>query len=213
MIKNQLDWLHQFRHCSSLDTLEKVYDNARERLSGKELLAFESAADHRRAEITMKRLYDKIPPSVWTYVKYFRGKPMSEEIKNSFSNIRSLRALAKDVDSAWLEEVRDKLDIVIQEKKDEEELAQLEIREREEKLEKVRSYIAELGLDIAIADSGIQPQAKKSTKRSEIKPKYRFTNEQGETRTWTGRGKTPKFLADKQAQGESLDQYLIEQPE
>jgi len=69
MIKNQLDWLHQFRRCSSLDTLEKVYDNARERLSGKELLAFESAADHRRAEITMKRLYDKIPPSVWTYVK------------------------------------------------------------------------------------------------------------------------------------------------
>lgn len=69
MAETQLSWLHRFRRCSNLDTLEKVYENARDRLSGKELLAFESAADHRRAEITMDRLYDKIPPSVWRYVK------------------------------------------------------------------------------------------------------------------------------------------------
>jgi len=67
-MKNQLEWLHQFRRCSCLDTLEKVYENAKPRLSGKELIAFESAADHRRAEITMKKLYDKVPSSVWRYV-------------------------------------------------------------------------------------------------------------------------------------------------
>ena len=69
MVESRLKWLHRFRRCSNLDTLEKVYENARERLSGNEFLAFESAADHRRAEITMNRLYDKIPPSVWRYVK------------------------------------------------------------------------------------------------------------------------------------------------
>lgn len=69
MVEAQLSWLHRFRRCSNLDTLEKVYENARDRLSGKELLEFESAADHRRAEITMNQFYDKIPPSVWRYVK------------------------------------------------------------------------------------------------------------------------------------------------
>ena len=67
--KSSRDWLSQFRRCSSLDTLEKVYESARERLTGRELLSFESAADHRRAEITMNKLYDKVPPSVWRYVK------------------------------------------------------------------------------------------------------------------------------------------------
>ncbi|ELC4346569.1 hypothetical protein RNH23_004802 [Salmonella enterica] len=30
---------------------------------------FNSAADHRLAELTMKKLYDKIPSGVWKYVK------------------------------------------------------------------------------------------------------------------------------------------------
>ncbi|ENA3786081.1 hemolysin activation protein [Escherichia coli] len=33
-----------------------------------ELESFNAAADHRLAELTMNKLYDKIPPSVWKYV-------------------------------------------------------------------------------------------------------------------------------------------------
>ncbi len=59
----------KFRNCTCLDTLEKVYN----RLSDKapmhpDIMNITAAYDHRKAEITMGKLYDKIPPSVWKYV-------------------------------------------------------------------------------------------------------------------------------------------------
>lgn len=38
-------------------------------LSEDELELFYSAADHRLAELTMNKLYDKVPSSVWKYVR------------------------------------------------------------------------------------------------------------------------------------------------
>ena len=47
----------------------KVFDNLRDKLSGKELDAMMSASDHRRAEITHNTLWDKVPASAWKNVK------------------------------------------------------------------------------------------------------------------------------------------------
>ncbi|EEZ7758622.1 hypothetical protein C7295_004112 [Escherichia coli] len=58
-----------FRRCSSLDTLEKVFDSLRDKLSGKELDAMMSASDHLGAEITHNTLCDKVPASAWKNVK------------------------------------------------------------------------------------------------------------------------------------------------
>lgn len=66
---NKQDWLLRLRRCTSIDTLERVIDKNFYELSPDELEAFNSAADHRLAEITMKKLYDKIPPSVWQFVR------------------------------------------------------------------------------------------------------------------------------------------------
>jgi len=52
-----------------MDTLEKVIERNRHQLSNEELENFNSAADHRLAELTMDKLYDKIPSSVWKHVK------------------------------------------------------------------------------------------------------------------------------------------------
>ncbi|EDW1411312.1 hemolysin activation protein, partial [Salmonella enterica subsp. enterica] len=41
----------------------------RYKLSDDELEMFNSAADHRLAELTMNRLYDKVPASVWQFVR------------------------------------------------------------------------------------------------------------------------------------------------
>ncbi|AVJ78570.1 hemolysin expression-modulating protein Hha [Enterobacter hormaechei subsp. hoffmannii] len=38
-------------------------------LSSDELETFNSAVDHRLAELTMGKLYDKVPPEVWKFVK------------------------------------------------------------------------------------------------------------------------------------------------
>lgn len=69
MHKTREQWLLQLRRCRSLETLEKVIETNHYRLSLGEREAFNSAADHRLAEITMNRLYDRIPPSVWKFVR------------------------------------------------------------------------------------------------------------------------------------------------
>ncbi|HBV4265984.1 TPA: hypothetical protein MDW71_005277 [Klebsiella pneumoniae] len=73
MVKNkdslQKKYLLRFRRCSSLDTLEKVFESLREKLTGNDLDAMMSASDHRRAEITHNKLWDKVPASAWKNVK------------------------------------------------------------------------------------------------------------------------------------------------
>ncbi|QKJ09359.1 hemolysin expression modulator Hha (plasmid) [Yersinia massiliensis] len=66
---NKNDWLMKLRRCTNMETLEQIIDRNKYALNSKELETFNSAADHRLAELTMGKLYDKIPASVWQYVK------------------------------------------------------------------------------------------------------------------------------------------------
>ncbi|TCL03742.1 hemolysin expression modulating protein [Sodalis ligni] len=65
----KVDFLMRLRRCSTIDTLEKVIEHMKERLPAAELADFYGAADHRLAELTMGKLYDKVPPTVWQFVK------------------------------------------------------------------------------------------------------------------------------------------------
>lgn len=69
MKKTKQDWLLQLRRCTCKDTLEKVIEANNYKLNKDEVIIFYSAADHRLAEITMNKLYDKIPTSVWSFVR------------------------------------------------------------------------------------------------------------------------------------------------
>ncbi|ANI28331.1 gene expression modulator [Yersinia entomophaga] len=63
------DYLMRLRKCTTIDTLERVIEKNTYELSDDELELFYSAADHRLAELTMNKLYDKIPMGVWKYVR------------------------------------------------------------------------------------------------------------------------------------------------
>ncbi|CNH88497.1 transcriptional regulator [Yersinia ruckeri] len=63
------DYLIRLRKCTTIDTLERVIEKNKYELSDDELELFYSAADHRLAELTMNKLYDKIPATVWQHVK------------------------------------------------------------------------------------------------------------------------------------------------
>ncbi|MGV3345527.1 HHA domain-containing protein [Enterobacteriaceae bacterium LUAb1] len=63
------DYLLRLRRCRSIDTLERVIEKNKYELSDDELVVFNSAADHRLAELTMNKLYDKVPASVWKFVR------------------------------------------------------------------------------------------------------------------------------------------------
>lgn len=65
----KIDFLMKFRACKSLDTLDIVFNRISERkLESADLLNASSAYDHRKAEIVMGKLYDKVPASVWKFV-------------------------------------------------------------------------------------------------------------------------------------------------
>jgi haemolysin expression modulating protein len=61
---NKIDYLMRLRKCTTIDTLERVIEKNKYELSDDELELFYSAADHRLAELTMNKLYDKIPVAV-----------------------------------------------------------------------------------------------------------------------------------------------------
>lgn len=63
------DFLMRLRRCSTIETLEKVIDHMKDKLPTAELVDFYGAADHRLAELIMGKLYDKVPATVWQYVK------------------------------------------------------------------------------------------------------------------------------------------------
>ncbi|MEL7631747.1 hemolysin expression modulator Hha [Pectobacterium aroidearum] len=65
----KIDWILKLRRCTTLDTLEKIIEKNRYTLSTDDLEIFNSAADHRLAELTMNKLYDKIPASVWQHIR------------------------------------------------------------------------------------------------------------------------------------------------
>lgn len=65
----KIDYLMRLRKCRTMETLERVIEKNKYELSDDELEIFNSAADHRLAELTMNRLYDKVPVSVWKYVR------------------------------------------------------------------------------------------------------------------------------------------------
>ncbi|MXP51358.1 HHA domain-containing protein [Pantoea sp. SoEX] len=65
----KIDYLMRLRRCRSIDTLERIIEKNKYELSDDELAAFYSAADHRLAELTMNKLYDKVPSCVWRFVR------------------------------------------------------------------------------------------------------------------------------------------------
>lgn len=62
-------WLMQLRKCSCVGTLEKIIEKKNYELDDISLAIFWGASDHRLAELTMGRLYDKVPREVWRFVR------------------------------------------------------------------------------------------------------------------------------------------------
>ena len=62
------DYLMKFRKHHSINTLEIVFERMLDRVSQDELISLHGAYDHRKAEIVMGKIYDKIPQSVWSFV-------------------------------------------------------------------------------------------------------------------------------------------------
>lgn len=135
---------------------------------------------------------------------------MSNKALRILSNVRTLRVLAREVDIEKLESLAEKLNSVISERKQEIALLQTEEKERLERIEKYKEMLKKECKEGRISDPKIEALLglKRKGKRRKSAPrpaKYKFTDAQGNEKTWTGQGRTPKELV-----GKDLNEYLIE---
>ncbi|MBK4764964.1 MAG: DNA-binding protein [Pantoea sp. Brub] len=125
------------------------------------------------------------------------------------NNIRTLRAQARELSLNDLEEILEKLTVVVTERREEAETEEIQHREKEEKLSKYR--------DMLMAD-GINPNEllgvldlhKKRNKRIPRPAKYFYIDKTGEQKSWTGQGRTPVAIKKALAEGKKLDSFLID---
>jgi len=133
---------------------------------------------------------------------------MSEALK-VLNNIRTLRAQAREIALSELEEILEKFEAVVSEKREEEAAIASEQKEREEKLEKYRQMLLEDGIDLSELTALEGNTTKTRNKRAPRPAKYQYTDENGETKSWTGQGRTPAVIKRALDAGKSLDDFLI----
>ena len=134
---------------------------------------------------------------------------MSEALK-VLNNIRTLRAQARETDLETLEEMLEKLSVIVDERREEEQAVLKEKEQRQAKLEAFRQKLLEDGIDPAellAAVGSSQPKAKST--RAPRPAKYKYTDENGKEQTWTGQGRTPKAIAAAIEAGKTLEDFAL----
>lgn len=135
---------------------------------------------------------------------------MSDLLK-VLSNIRSLRVLTRKTSLEQLESALEKLTLVIEEKREQEKLAAQSTIERQERLKKYRVLLKEDGITKEELLAIFENNSPKKTRKPLVPPpaKYRYTASSGETKTWTGRGRTPREIQNALNMGKTLKDFEI----
>lgn len=128
------------------------------------------------------------------------------DLASTLLNIRSLRAFSRNLTLEQLQDALAKLTKVIDERQTEEIELMAEREEKEAKLKEITETLKRDGIDINDLVNALsnEPAKKAKAKRAPRPAKYRYTDENGKEKTWTGQGRTPSALADK-----NLDDFLI----
>lgn len=100
---------------------------------------------------------------------------MSEALK-SLNNIRTLRAQGRELPLEVLEELLEKLSVVVDERRQEETSKQAELEARQEKLDSLRKLMLEDGIDPEELLSSFSAKSSAPKKARDPRPaKYSFT--------------------------------------
>lgn len=132
---------------------------------------------------------------------------MTEAIK-ALNNIRTLRAQARETDLATLEEMLGKLTAIVEDRRQEESLALQQNAERQAKIEALRAQLLEDGIDPSEL-LGNPKSSRPATVRAPRPAKYKYIDENGDEKTQTGQGRTPKAIAAALEGGKALEDFAI----
>ena len=124
------------------------------------------------------------------------------------THARRFKSALKELGVEQLEEVKIKLQKIIDDRIAEEKAAQVENAERNEKIRKIRELLVTEGIE---PDELLDGSSEKQGRKAMRQPKYEIWNEAGEHITWTGQGRMPNVFKARIETGESLDTFLIDQ--
>ena len=128
-------------------------------------------------------------------------------------NVRSLRAVLRELPLEQIREAHEKIEAIYLERLAQTEKEQAAQAEHLNKLAEFQAMLADAGIDpselVQAAPAGkVGKAVREGGKRAPRPPKYKYM-EHGVEKTWTGQGRTPKALAEQLEQGRQLDEFLI----
>ena len=133
-----------------------------------------------------------------------------ELVRKLLLDIRSVRVFARDTHFEQLLEMQEKLNAVIEERREEAEQEAKEREERERKRLELLQLIAGEGFSaeelLGLSEGAPKKQKNKLPKAP---PKYQF-EENGVVKYWSGRGRAPKPIDAALKAGQKLEDFLIE---
>lgn len=129
-----------------------------------------------------------------------------EEFLKILMHARRFKSSTKELTIEELQDVRGKLEKIIEERIAGEVEEKRRNAEKIEKIEKYREMITADGIELGeiVGESAATPG-----KRAPRQPKYEIWNEAGERITWTGQGRMPNIFKAKVEAGESIENFLI----
>lgn len=142
-------------------------------------------------------------------VTLYRGTSMSDLLK-MLTNVRSLRVLARETSLEQLEIALEKFSLVVEEKREAEAKAEREIAERQARIAKLKESLIQEGITAQELAILLGQESQSQRKKREPRPaKYKYIDENGEERTWTGQGRTPKVIQKALDASKSLSSFEI----
>ncbi len=142
-------------------------------------------------------------------IKIIMEPNMSDTIK-TLLNLRSLRALSREMTLEQLEEALEKLQSVVAERQESEAEERAQLAEKQAKLEEFRQMMIDSGIAPEdLLDTMSATTVKTKQKRAPRPAKYKFQDHAGEEKTWTGQGRTPSALQAQLDAGKKLEEFLI----
>jgi len=123
------------------------------------------------------------------------------------NNIRSLRAMTREFSIDALDDMLEKLRIVTEEKRIQQ---QADHAQKAEYQEKISTWLELMMADGITPDELLGQKRSPGTKARRPRPaKYRFIDFNGLEKTWTGQGRMPKPIARALSAGKTLESFLI----
>ncbi|MGP1930493.1 MAG: H-NS family histone-like protein [Arsenophonus sp. ET-YP4-MAG3] len=138
---------------------------------------------------------------------------MSDSLRyfKSLNNIRTLRVIAREISLELLQEIHDKFNTVVEERREDENQTKAQLEAHSQKIAKYIKLLEGEGLSLDDLVTAKNPLKTSSyIKRAARPAKYQYKDENGEIKTWTGQGRTPTVIKKAiEQKNKKLDDFLM----